>query len=60
MRNKEERQKERRRWRNGKFFEAPKTMKTFVYVYNTMLLVLGISKENLTGFSFYDSFWCAL
>ena len=39
------------RWRNGQFFEAPKTMKTFVYVYNTaLLLVLGISKEDFKGF----------
>ena len=25
-------------------------MKTFVYVYNTVLLFLGISKEDITGF----------
>ena len=31
-------------------FEAPKIMKMFVYVYNTALLVLGISKEDFKGF----------
>ena len=36
--------------RNGQFFETPKIMKTFVYVYNTALLVLGISKEDFKGF----------
>ena len=30
-------------------YKALKTMKTFVYVYNTTLLVLGISKEGFTG-----------
>ena len=34
----------------GQFFEEPKTMKTFVYVYNTALLVLGINKEDFKGF----------
>ena len=40
--NKEERKKIEKR--------AEKTMKTFVYVYNSMLLVLGISKEDFTVF----------
>ena len=31
-------------------FEAPKTMKTLVHVYNTILLVLGISKEDFKVF----------
>ena len=31
-------------------FKAPKTMKMFVYVYNTVLLVLGITKEDFKGF----------
>ena len=44
-------ERKRRRWRNRQFFEAPKIMKTFVYVYNTMLLVLNISKEDFTVFS---------
>ena len=36
-------------WRNGKFFDQ-KTMKTFIYVYNTALLMLVISKEDFKGF----------
>ena len=44
------RNKEERRWRNGQFLKCQKTMKTFVYVYNTMLLVLSISKEDFKGF----------
>ena len=43
MRNK----KEGKRWRNGQFFEAPKSMKMFLYVYIT---ALGISKEDFTVF----------
>ena len=31
-------------------FEAPKNMKTFVFVYNIALLVLAISKEDVKGF----------
>ena len=46
-RNKEE---EEERGRNGQFLKYQKTMKTFVYVYNTMLLVLGINKEDFTVF----------
>ena len=34
----------------GSFMKYQKTMKTFVYVYNTMLLVLGISKEDFIVF----------
>ena len=34
----------------GSFLKHQKTMKTFVYVYNTALLVLGISKEDFKGF----------
>ena len=34
----------------GSFLKHQKTMKTFVYVYNTMLLVLGIGKEDFTIF----------
>ena len=30
----------------GSFLKYQKAMKTFVYVYNTALLVLGISKED--------------
>ena len=32
------------------FLKNQKTMKTFVYAYNTALLVLGISKEDLKVF----------
>ena len=28
------------RWRSGQFFKAPKTMKKYVYVYNTALLCI--------------------
>ena len=34
----------------GSFLKHHKTMKMFVYVYNIMLLVLGISKEDFTVF----------
>ena len=42
--------KTRKKMEKWVVFEAPKTMKTFVYVYNTRLLVLGISKEDFTVF----------
>ena len=48
-RNKEERKKEED-GETGSFLKHQKTMKTFVYVYNTTLLVLGISKEDFTVF----------
>ena len=44
MRNKERKKKED--GETGSFLKHQKTMKTFVYVYNTALLVLGISKED--------------
>ena len=46
------RKKERKKedGETGSFLKHQKNMKTFVYVYNTMLLVLGISKKDLTVF----------
>ena len=62
-RNKEERRR-KEDGETGSFLKHQKTMKTFVYVYNTMLLVLGISKEDFTVFKplqvFYDGFCRAL
>ena len=44
----------------GSFLKHQQTMKTFVYVYNAMLSVLNISKEDFTFFkplqAFYDVF----
>ena len=48
MRETKERKKED--GETGSFLKHQKTMKTFVYVYNTMLLVLGISKEDFIVF----------
>ena len=49
-RNKDEERKKKEDGETGSFLKHQKTMKTFVYVYNTMLLVLGISKEDFTVF----------
>ena len=42
--------KERKKMEKRAVFEALKTMKAFVYAYNTKLLVLGISKEDFKVF----------
>ena len=63
-RNKE-RKKEEEDGEMGRFLKHQKTMKMFVYVYNTMLLVLGISNKDFTVLfkllqAFYDGFWRTL